>query len=166
MTRREMKKAKQKQQIEQIEREKKQYLITRVLEYVPAAEKEQARTLFTKTSDELQQILDRIGVALQSEAVHLAQVKLRGVQSRGLLTAEQEERRILNAAANAVADLGLVDVSFIHTNVGAVKNNVEENGLAFTLENVVQAMLYGTLKLYRYSTINLATKWENKGKTI
>ncbi len=142
------KKRKQEQKEKQNQEQQfKQGLIRQILD-TGIAQEQDRMVLSTKSLAELQQITRRIQQNLENEALHLAYVKLRSVQG-GPLNSQQQKLRILNAAASAVTDLGLVEVPTIHANFALVENDIKKYGLDFTVENVVTVMLYGHLNLIR-----------------
>ena len=67
--------------------------------------------------------------------------------------ATQEQQRaatelhIFNAAARAVTGQGLANVATVHANFNIVKQTIEEDGLDFTMDNVIRVLLHGGLNL-------------------
>src|SRR5882762_9808842 len=128
------------QLIKQQEQQNKTSLIDQItVRIFDSAERQQARQmLITKTSDELTQTVERIQVALQEEALHIAYVNSPRIR-KGLLTAKQEELRLFNAAASAVVALGLLDHDTYRL-FDVIKQDIEKSAV-FTMENVVKALV-------------------------
>ncbi len=58
-----------------------------------------------------------------------------------------KELHIFNAAARAVTGQGLANVATVHANFNMVKQTIEEDGLDFTMDNVIRVLLHGGLNL-------------------
>jgi|SRR5882762_11461905 len=156
------------QLIKQQEQQNKNSLIDQITVRISdTAERQQARqTLSAKTSDELEQIVERIQMALQEEVLHIAYVNSPRIR-KGLLTAKQEELRLFNAAASAVVALGLLEAPDTYRLFDAVKQDIERSsGSVFTMENVVKALILHSWAAsqapgaFAYSYLFSNTPWE------